>query len=314
MIDNSSKQYMDSLVLDVDNFTLSLTTQKKEVMYGIDKIIKNNDFSLKSQDNLKGNAIYTSHSLDTSPGNLSDFKTTSAVPVGGATVSEVAKNNAEVAKSNNSSSSKYIEAENSGTPGFEMKDEYFENNKNVLGFAVRHKSPVYITVETLNTKGNTSAVESLKLKLNNNAGKGYGDFIITGYSATYQERMSLLETFTSPFISFFGNKVPTYNFNIVFFHDDRHNQWNRFKALYDTYLRPSIAVDNNYKIRMLINGLILDGFIVSLQMQHSRVYTVEASMSFVVLSETYIPVKTPDNNTNLLSGNIRMLNPGESVV
>ena len=163
------------------------------------------------------------------------------------------------------------------------------SKKDVLGHAIKNKTPVYLTVSEINYNVRNPEFEKLKSLLERgNTYGGYIDFILQDYRAEYMERYNVVQTFTVPFLSFYGNTVPIYSFTVGMRNDDLHQEYNKFKYLYDNYLRPPLAIEANAKLKLVIENLELEGYIV----RYSKVkdakspFLVQLSMDFLVMHET----------------------------
>jgi len=188
-----------------------------------------------------------------------------------------------------SNSSNYLKDSDINPQG-NVSNADFETKKNILGYMIKNKEPAYLTATEINKTSASASVTKIKNLLSRGSlnGKGYMDFIITAYAVSYDERISISETFSVPFVSFYGKKMSMYNFTVVFRNDDLHQEWSRFKKIYDNYLRAPIAIENNYMLRLILMNNIMDGFITNLQIQQNEPNLIRANMNFIVVAEKEI--------------------------
>lgn len=163
----------------------------------------------------------------------------------------------------------------------------FESRKRDLGYFIKKEEPIVMMISSFDeTNPSESRIGYIK-QLSDLVGQ-YEDMIIQQYNVQYQERYSVLQTFSHPFISFYGDTVPMYQFVVSFRNDDYHKEYDRFKAMYDAYLRPPLLVEHKLMLRLVLGGeYFIDGYIISMSASKSGTnpFIVNSTWNFLVVEE-----------------------------
>jgi muramidase (phage lysozyme) len=161
-----------------------------------------------------------------------------------------------------------------------------KNTRDEIGYAVEKKQPVSIYCTKLDQ--GAGAPEIPPQVTNALSDKSpYQNFLIVGYQASFSERFSVLPTFTKNFFTFYGKNPPSYSFRITWRNDDVRREFDKFKQLFDAYLRPPIAIENNFMLRIVLNQWFLDGFITDMSSSEEggNPVLVAGQFNFIVVRE-----------------------------
>jgi uncharacterized protein YxeA len=127
---------------------------------------------------------------------------------------------------------------------------------------------------------------------------GYAHFFVQAIQTPKQERVQILETFTSSWIYLFGQMTPIYTFSGILLNyqgdkdsaDDTHNWATDFMKVYDEQIRGTKAVEKGAILEIRFDNIIVQGYILNsnLMRNASAPYGVPFSFSMAITSEQYI--------------------------
>jgi len=133
--------------------------------------------------------------------------------------------------------------------------------RDVVGFYTEKKEPIRMSIGQIDKSITTT---STTYNMAEQAVENYSNFVIQRFSVQYDERYNVIQTFTLPFITFYGNTVPILSLSIAYRGGDTRKEWAMFKQLYDLYLRPQICAKNNMLVKLIFGDWIYEGFITNI--------------------------------------------------
>ena len=145
-------------------------------------------------------------------------------------------------------------------------------------------------------------------------GKGYSarftNFLVTGYSATRQERSQIVQTFGEDFTFFYGDQPRVYQIQGILMHTADFNWRNEFIYNYENYLRGTKLLERNARAYLVQSGLMWEGYVMMFSWQEvaAQPNHVTFTMQFLVTNETIVdgvgdvsfPIFGGDNATGIL--------------
>ena len=127
---------------------------------------------------------------------------------------------------------------------------------------------------------------------------GYAHFFIQSIQTPKQERVQILETFTTSWIYLFGQMTPIYTFSGMLLNyqgsfasaDDSHNWATDFMKVYDEQLRGTKDVEKGGILEMVFDNVIVQGYMLNSNLMRNAAtpYGVPFSFSLAIVSEKYM--------------------------
>lgn len=87
----------------------------------------------------------------------------------------------------------------------------------------------------------------------------YTDFILQNIEEARAEKQQVVDTFGSPYVFFYGEQPRTVTINGVLLNTDDHNHRSQFWRNYDLYFRGTKLVQNNARIFIAYDTVVLEG-------------------------------------------------------
>jgi hypothetical protein len=128
-------------------------------------------------------------------------------------------------------------------------------------------------------------------------------FFLESINEPHQERMAILETFTSSWIYFFGEQTPIFNYSGFLLNSDNHRWVNDWISIYDRAFRGTQAVQRQAIIQMAYDGRIIEGYICNQNLSRTAVQDKGYPFSFAMVitniyitdfSDDFLPASDPD--------------------
>jgi hypothetical protein len=91
----------------------------------------------------------------------------------------------------------------------------------------------------------------------------YSNFVIQQLQETRTEKAQIVETFGEPFVFFFGERVRTINFAGFLLNTMDFDWKTEWWANYDKYLRGTALVENNARLYLFYDNIILEGYLMT---------------------------------------------------
>jgi hypothetical protein len=127
---------------------------------------------------------------------------------------------------------------------------------------------------------------------------GYAHFFIQAIQTPKQERVQILETFTTSWIYLFGQMTPIYTFSGILlnyqgnqtYSDDSHNWAADFMKVYDEQLRGTKTVENGGILEMVFDNILVQGYMLNSNLMRNAAtpYGVPFSFSLAIVKEEYM--------------------------
>ena len=183
------------------------------------------------------------------------------------------------------------------TQAFDAEAEVARNTevkarRPLRGIQLRKDTVAYISV--INNRG-----EAVKLldsggeeTDSNGAGKTerYTNFMVQGYNIARAEKSQIMETFGQDYVFFFGEKTKIYQINAILMHTADFDWRNEMLRNYEETLRGSQLVRQNARAYLYQDGVLWEGYLMSLNLQQNSQapYHVMFSFQFLVTNETIV--------------------------
>lgn len=143
---------------------------------------------------------------------------------------------------------------------------------------------------------------------------GYVNFMIQAIQTPKQERVQIVETFTTSWIYLFGQMTPIYTFSGMLlnfggdegYDSDSHKWANDFMKVYDEQIRGTKTIEKGAVLEMVFDKVVVQGYIINSNLSRnamspngvpftfSLAVTSEKYMGFGVYFNNQIPTKTTD--------------------
>jgi hypothetical protein len=183
------------------------------------------------------------------------------------------------------------------TEAFDSEAEVARNTevkarRPLRGIQLRKDTVAYISV--INSKGEAVKLIDAGGEETDEDGKGrsqrYTNFMVQGYNIQRAEKSQIMETFGQDYVFFFGEKTKVYQINAILMHTADFDWRNEMLYNYEHTLRGTELVRQNARAYLYQDGVLWEGYLMSLNMQqNSQVpYHVQFSFQFLVTNETLV--------------------------
>lgn len=118
-------------------------------------------------------------------------------------------------------------------------------------------------------------------------------FLLTDVQEVDEEKYSIFQSLNGDtLVQFFGRRPTTLNLSGILM-DTKNQQWyNDFKYWYDNYLRGSAAIKNDSRIVLVYTDQIIEGFILSMNVQKNAATNMTVHVNFTMLVVSHTPLAT----------------------
>jgi len=132
--------------------------------------------------------------------------------------------------------------------------------------------------------GGKIALLSLDGKAPNNYYGVFNNFSLINVQEAHGEIVKLHQNFSNGWNAFFfGEKPSIYNFSGIFLDTREYPYYQEFMLAYEKYLRGRRAVENNMQMKMIYDGRIIDGYMLSISTTATGDMEQSKSFTFSVL-------------------------------
>ncbi len=154
---------------------------------------------------------------------------------------------------------------------FAQKGDINEYQADFNKVAASHKSTIIDAIE----KNSPAHIAVVGYQNNSFTGKKHflsNKFFLQGISEAGQEKLQVIETFDTPRLLFFNQRMKAYNFRGLFLDGDSpdsgiSNYWaDAFRRFYENHLRGTKLVDNNSIAVLTVNNQMYIGYPTTLQL------------------------------------------------
>lgn len=146
------------------------------------------------------------------------------------------------------------------------------------------------------TAGDSDVASAFNKLTDKNPGAGYSDFLLTGVSVSFNEKVQITPTFgDTETVYYFGKQPVIFTLSGMLI-DDVDNQWfNTFVEMYGAIIRGTESARNFELIELILPNMIVTGTIMSLSYNQdaSRDTDIPFSMTMHAKTAVPIPVRLP---------------------
>jgi hypothetical protein len=182
-------------------------------------------------------------------------------------------------------------------------------------YSVDYLTNLSSTVSTLISESTASEVSGfperpngkipiLKLDKRNDYYGVFNNFSVTGMAEIHDQITKVHMNFGAKWNVFlFGNTPNMYRFSGVFLDTKEYPYYQEFMVAYEDYLSGRKCIENGMQLKMIISGQIIDGFLLSVSVNHNAntQQLKEFQITMLVKGSSWIRsnyVYTPNNNGN----------------
>lgn len=116
----------------------------------------------------------------------------------------------------------------------------------------------------------------------------YSNFLLQNIQESRAEKSQIVETFGPTYIFFFGERPSVYNISGILLNSADFNWKAEFWENYDKYLRGTACVDNATRVYLSYDDIVLQGYILSANVDNDAEKPELCSFSFQIIISNYI--------------------------